>query len=218
MKETVLVIAAHPDDELLGTAGTLKRLVDQGNRVISIITANGRKEEAHHIQKLARKANKEVGINEVIFLEHRNLELEMIPLHLFTKEIEKLINIYQPAKIFTHHYGDVNRDHQITFQAVLTAVRPLPNSQPIELITFETVSSSEWNTQTNDKQFKPNYYVDVSSTIDVKIASLKHYDVEMRDFPHPRSYEGVRHLARVRGMTVGVPYAEAFEVIRRVWI
>lgn len=218
MKETVLVIAAHPDDELLGTAGTLKRLVDKGNRVISIITANGRKEEAHHIQKLARKANKELGINEVIFLEHPNLELEMMPLHLFTKEIEKLINIYQPAKIFTHHYGDVNRDHQITFQAVLTAVRPLPKTQPIELITFETVSSSEWNTQTNDKQFKPNYYVDVSSTIDVKIASLKHYDVEMRDFPHPRSYEGVRHLASVRGMTVGVPYAEAFEVIRRVWL
>lgn len=217
MKETVLVIAAHPDDELLGTAGTLKRLVDQGNRVVSIITANGRKEEAHRIQQLARKANKEIGIKEVIFLEHPNLELEMMPLHLFTKEIEKLIDIYQPTKIFTHHYGDLNIDHQITFQAVLTAVRPLPNRQSIELITFETVSSSEWNTHTNDKQFKPNYYVNISSEIFQKIASLKHYEVEMREFPHPRSYEGVKHLASVRGMTVGVPYAEAFEVIRRVW-
>nr|WP_239586955.1 PIG-L deacetylase family protein [Bacillus ectoiniformans] len=212
-----MVIAAHPDDELLGSAGTLKRLVDQGSRVVSIITANGRKEESHHIQKLARKANQVIGIKEVIFLEHPNLELEMIPLHVLTKEIENLINVYKPSKIFTHHYGDVNRDHQITFQAVLTAARPLPNKQPIELLTFETLSSSEWNIQTNDKSFKPNFFVDITSVIDQKIESLKHYDVEMRDFPHPRSYDGIRHLAHVRGMTVGVHYAEAFELIRSVW-
>ncbi|MBN8235607.1 PIG-L family deacetylase [Halobacillus kuroshimensis] len=217
MKDTVLVIAAHPDDELLGTAGTLKRFTDQGSRVVSIITANGRKEEAHHIQHLARKANQEIGIQEMVFLEHPNLELEMMPLHLLTKEIEKLIEIYQPSIVFTHHYGDVNIDHQITFQAVLTAVRPLPGKQPIELITFETVSSSEWNAPSSDKQFKPNYYVNISTKIEEKIASLKHYEVEMRDFPHPRSYEGVKHLASVRGMTIGVPYAEAFEVIRRIW-
>ncbi|MDC2866538.1 MULTISPECIES: PIG-L deacetylase family protein [unclassified Bacillus (in: firmicutes)] len=217
MKECILVIGAHPDDELLGTGGTLKRLVEEGHQVISIITALGRKEEAHHIQQLGRCANKEIGIEEVIFLEHANLELELIPLHQLTKEIEQLIQIYKPSKIFTHHYGDLNIDHHITFQAVLTATRPLPNKHPIELITFETVSSSEWNIHTNDKSFKPNYFVNITDQIDSKIAALKHYDVEMRDFPHPRSYEGVEYLGRVRGMTIGVPYAEAFEVIRRVW-
>ncbi|MFD0770276.1 PIG-L deacetylase family protein [Bacillus sp. CGMCC 1.60114] len=217
MKERILVIGAHPDDELLGSGGTLKRLVDEGHHVVSIITALGRKEEAHHIQQLGRCANKEIGIEEVIFLQNANLELELIPLHQLTKQIEKLIQVYKPNKIFTHHYGDLNIDHHITFQAVLTATRPLPNQQPIELITFETVSSSEWNIHTNDKSFKPNYFVNITDQIDSKIAALKHYDVEMRDFPHPRSYEGVQYLGRVRGMTIGVPYAEAFEVIRRVW-
>lgn len=217
MKECILVIGAHPDDELLGSGGTLKRLVDEGHRVISIITALGRKEEAHHIQQLGRCANKAVGIEEVIFLQNANLELELIPLHQLTKQIEQLIQIYKPNKIFTHHYGDLNIDHQITFQAVLTATRPLPNQQPIELITFETVSSSEWNIHTNDKSFKPNYFVNITNQIDSKIAALRHYDVEMRDFPHPRSYEGIQYLGRVRGMTIGVPYAEAFEVVRRVW-
>ncbi|TYR80639.1 PIG-L family deacetylase [Priestia megaterium] len=217
MEDCILVIGAHPDDELLGSAGTLKRFIDKGYKVVSVVTALGRKEEAHHIQHLGRLANKEIGIEDVIFLGHANLELEMIPRHKLTKEIEELIRKYQPSKIFTHHYGDMNIDHQVTFQAVLTAARPLPNRKPIELLTFETVSSSEWNTYTNDKVFKPNYFVDITKTIDTKIEALKHYDVEMREFPHPRSYEGVKYLGRVRGMTVGVPYAEAFEIIRRVW-
>ncbi|WP_459500172.1 PIG-L deacetylase family protein [Bacillus sp. C1] len=217
MGESVLVIAAHPDDELLGPGGTLRRLIEEGCKIVSVITALGRKEEAHHMQQTSIAANNEIGINEVIFLNHANLELELVPLHQLTKEIEKLIEIYKPSKIFTHHYGDINIDHQITFKAVLTATRPLPNREPIELITFETVSSSEWNAHTNDTIFKPNYFVDVTNQMDVKIASLKHYDVEMRDFPHPRSYEGVRYLGRTRGMTIGVPYAEAFEVVRKVW-
>ncbi|WP_129709789.1 PIG-L deacetylase family protein [Priestia megaterium] len=217
MSNCILVIGAHPDDELLGTAGTLKKLVDEGYKVISVITALGRKEEAHHIQRFGRLANKEIGIDEVIFLEHINLELEMIPLHELTKEIEQLIQKYKPVKIFTHHYGDLNKDHQITFQAVLTAARPLPNTPPIELITFETVSSSEWNASTPDKIFKPNYFVDVTAHMEYKLNALRHYDIEMRDFPHPRSYEGIEYLGRLRGMSVGVPYAEAFEIIRRVW-
>jgi LmbE family N-acetylglucosaminyl deacetylase len=217
MPDTVLVIAAHYDDELLGLAGTLKKLIDKGDKVVSIITALGRKEEEHHIQQFALKANQEIGIKELIFLEHPNLELEMMPLHVLTKELEKLIETYNPDKIFTHHYGDLNRDHQITFKAVLTATRPLPNKKPIEILTYETVSSSEWNIATTDKTFKPNYYVDITSTINAKLAALKHYDVEMREFPHPRSYKGIKHLASYRGMTVGVPYAEAFEIIRSVW-
>ncbi|KFN01773.1 PIG-L family deacetylase [Bacillus clarus] len=217
MAESILVIGAHPDDELLGAGGTLRRLIEEGYRVVSIITALGRREEAYRMQQISKAANSEIGIEEVIFLNHANLELELIPLHQFTKEIEQLIELYKPSKIFTHHYGDINIDHQITFKAVLTATRPLPNKQPIELITFETVSSSEWNVHTNDTVFKPNYYVNITNQMEEKIEALKHYDVEMRDFPHPRSYKGIRYLGRNRGMTIGVEYAEAFEVIRKVW-
>lgn len=217
MKQTVLVIASHPDDELLGVGGTLKKLILEGYEVISIITAFGRKEEAYHMKETSEKANMTLGIKEVIFLGYPNLEMELTALHLITKKLEALIQKHKPTMIFTHHYGDLNRDHQITFQAVMTAARPIPNQNSIDIMCFETVSSSEWSHQTDDKTFKPNYFVDITDTIDEKLRALKHYDVEMRPYPHPRSYEGVRALASVRGMTVGTPYAEAFEIIRKVW-
>lgn len=217
MRGNVLVIAAHPDDELLGTGGTIKKLMNHGCKVTTVIVAKGRKEEEDHIRKFMIKANKHVGVDETIFLEYPNLLLETLPLHVINKEIEALLNKYEPSMIFTHHYGDLNRDHQILFQAVLTAARPLPGKQPVEILCFETVSSSEWTQHTNDKAFKPNYFVDITDTIDEKLKALRYYDMEMRPYPHPRSYKGVKYLARVRGMTVGVNYAEAFEIIRRVW-
>ena len=217
MSKNVLVIAAHPDDEILGSGGTIKKLINYGYKVITVIAAKGRKEEEQRIQPLMLQANKHLGVEEVLFLEYPNLLLETIPIHEITKAIEALLDKYAPAMIFTHHYGDTNKDHQILFQAVITAARPLPGKQPIEILCFETVSSSEWSQHTNDKEFKPNYFVDITDTFDDKVKSLKYYDVEMRPFPHPRSYEGVQYLARVRGMTVGVEYAEAFEMIRRVW-
>ncbi|QED46218.1 PIG-L deacetylase family protein [Cytobacillus dafuensis] len=217
MSKNVLIIASHPDDEILGCGGTIKKLIENGHQVITVITAKGRKEEELNMHKNILKANHLLGVKEVIFLQYPNLEMETIPLHKITKEIEKLIEKYKPEMIFTHHYGDLNRDHQITYQAVLTAIRPIAGKKPIELICFETLSSSEWTQHTSDKTFKPNYFVDISDTIDQKQHALLAYDVEMRMFPHPRSYEGVEYLARVRGMTVGFEYGEAFEIIRRVW-
>jgi len=217
MTKRALVIASHPDDEILGSGGTIKKLINDGFEIVTVIVAKGRKEEEHHIQKFTSLANGHLGVGKVIFMQFPNLKLNTVPLHEITKEIEKLLDTYTPDIIFTHHYGDLNQDHQVTFQAVMTAARPLPGKKPIEILCFETVSSSEWTQNTQDKLFKPTYFVDISDTINDKLQALRHYDVEMRTFPHPRSYEGVQHLARVRGMTVGVEYAEAFEIIRRVW-
>ncbi len=217
MSKNVLVIAAHPDDEILGSGGTIKKLVNSGYKVTTVIAAKGRKDEEHHIRTFMVKANEKLGVGEIIFLELPNLLMETIPLCEINKKLEDLIKKYEPDMIFTHHYGDLNRDHQILFQAVLTAARPLPGTKPVEILCFETVSSSEWSQHTNDKEFKPNYFVDISDTINDKIESLNQYAVEMRPFPHPRSFDGVKYLARVRGMTIGVEYAEAFEIIRRVW-
>src|SRR5699024_10157910 len=136
---------------------------------------------------------------------------------VLNKEIEALLETYEPTVIFTHHYGDVNRDHQIVFQSVLTAARPLPGKDPIEILCFETVSSSDWSEQTNDKTFKPNYYVNITDTIDDKLTELQSSDVEIKHFQNTRSYEWIEYLVRLRGMTVGFEYAEAFEMVRRVW-
>lgn len=217
MTKRALVIASHPDDEILGSGGTIKKLINDGFEIVTVIVAKGRKEEEHHIQKFTSLANSHLGVGKIIFMQFPNLKLNTVPLHEITKEIEKLLDTYTPDIIFTHHYGDLNQDHQVTFQAVMTAARPLPGKKPIEILCFETVSSSEWTQNTQDKLFKPTYFVDISDTINDKLEALRHYDVEMRTFPHPRSYEGVQYLARVRGMTVGVEYAEAFEIIRRVW-
>ncbi|MFP3388644.1 PIG-L deacetylase family protein [Brevibacillus sp. SIMBA_040] len=217
MTKRALVIASHPDDEILGSGGTIKKLINDGFEIVTVIVAKGRKEEEHHIQKFTSLANSHLGVGRVIFMQFPNLKLNTVPLHEITREIEKLLDTYTPDIIFTHHYGDLNQDHQVTFQAVMTAARPLPGKKPIEILCFETVSSSEWTQNTQDKLFKPTYFVDISDTINDKLQALRHYDVEMRPYPHPRSYEGVQHLARVRGMTVGVEYAEAFEIIRRVW-
>ena len=126
---------------------TLKKLINQGYKVITVIFAKGRKEEENEMKEAVLKANKHLGIEEVIFLEYPNLLLETFPLHVINKEIEALLAKYEPSMIFTHHYGDINKDHQILFQAVLTAARPLPGKNPIELLCFETVSSSEWSQQ-----------------------------------------------------------------------
>lgn len=216
MMKRILIVAAHPDDEILGLGGTIRKLIQTGYEVTTVLMAKGRQEEDHHIRSLGISANQRLGIKEVIFLENNNLELEMLPLHVLNKQLEAIIQQLQPEMIFTHHDGDLNRDHQITFRAVMTAARPLPGRPPIEIICFETVSSSEWAPSYNN-HFKPNYYVDITETFDDKIQALQHYDVEMREFPHPRSYEGLKHLAHVRGMTVGVVYAEAFEIVRRIW-
>ena len=217
MTKTALVIGSHPDDELLGSWGTIRKLINDGYEVITVIVAKGRKSEEHNMQKYSMLANRNLGIKEVVFLDYPNLMLETYPLYKINKKIECLIEKYEPEMIFTHHYGDLNRDHQITFQAVLTASRPLPGKKPIDVICFEIVSSSEWGANTNLHSFKPNFYVDITNTFNDKLEALRHYDVEMRPYPHPRSYEGVKHLASIRGMTIGVEYGEAFEIMRRVW-
>jgi len=212
----ILVIAAHPDDEVIGCGGTLKKFINNGYEVVTVIVAKGRPSQQRRINKCSRRANKRLGIKKVIFLNYPNLKLETYPLHKIVEKLCRLIDEYQPDIILTHYQADINRDHQITFQAVLTATRPLPGKKAIELLCFETVGSTEWGA-TKTESFRPNFFVDITDTLDDKMKALRHYDIEMRPAPHPRSYEGVRLLAGVRGMTIGVPYGEAFEIVRRIW-
>lgn len=212
----ILVVAAHPDDEILGCGGTIRKFIKSGYEVITAIVAKGRPSEQKRITKFAKLANTQLGIKKLIFLNYPNLKLETYPLHTIVEKLARIIETYEPEVVLTHHAGDINRDHQITAQAVLTAVRPQPGKTPSEILFFETVSSTEWGANNSDA-FRPNFFVDITDTIDEKMKALEYYDAEMRPPPHPRSYEGLRHLAGVRGMSIGVHYGEAFVIVRKIW-
>ena len=214
--QRILVIVAHPDDEVLGCGGTIKKYIESGCEVVTAIVAQGRPSEQRRIKKFSRLANTQLGVKKVVFFNYPNLKLETFPLHTIVEKLSQLIDNYAPDVVLTHYHGDINRDHQITCQAVLTAARPLPGKKPLEVLCFETIGSTEWGA-TRNESFRPNFFVDITNTLDDKMKALRHYDIEMRPHPHPRSYEGVRLLAGVRGMTIGVPYGEAFEIVRRIW-
>jgi LmbE family N-acetylglucosaminyl deacetylase len=138
------------------------------------------------------------------------------PLLDVVKQVEAWIVEIGPEVVYTHHAGDLNVDHRITFQAVLTATRPQPGSVVRELYSFEVPSSTEWAFGETGPAFRPNVFQDIASTIDVKVEALERYTGEVRTFPHPRSGEALRAIARRWGSVAGVSYAEAFQLVRSI--
>lgn len=222
MPSTVLIIAAHPDDELLGVAGTAARHVGKGDTVYALILGQGfmsrddaREEDLAHLKNAARAAASIVGVKEVFFKDFADNAFDTMRFLDIVKAVEQYVTQVKPDTIYTHHEYDVNVDHQLTCRAVITACRPCNPDCPSVLYSFETLSSTEWNSK-DHKQFRPNAYSDISETLDIKIAALKQYESEMRPFPHSRSFEGIRILAQYRGLESGLLAAEAFHLIRRI--
>jgi len=222
MSKTVLVVAAHSDDEALGCAGTIARHVAEGDTVYAVFLADGvSSRDGHDPEELQRRikatelARQILGIHGFEYLGLPDNKLDSLPLIDIIQPLEKVIGRIDPHIIYTHHNGDLNVDHRLAHQAVLTACRPLPNSSVREILTFEVMSSTEWNSP-NHLPFLPNLFVDVSQYMDKKVASLQAYALEMRDCPHSRSIEHLKSLAQHRGNCIGVEAAEAFMVMRIV--
>jgi len=229
MSKSVLVIAAHPDDEILGCGGTVARHVEAGDSVAVAILAEGitsrdrqrdrerRSDELSRLQQAARAANATLGVENVVLLGFPDNRMDTVALLDIVKTIEDLIERHRPDILYTHHGGDVNIDHRRIHDAVVTACRPAPESpQVTTLLFFEIASSTEWQTPSSAPPFAPNWYVDISATLDLKNLALEAYASEMRPWPHARSVEAVTHLARWRGTNVGVEAAEAFVLGRRI--
>ena len=226
MSPIVLVIAAHPDDEVLGCGGTLLKLARAGAEIHLAFLADGigarnpdpaqRQAELDQRRAAARAAADILGAASIHFDVLPDNRLDSIPLLDLTQRVEALIARYRPTTLFTHHVGDLNIDHHRTHQAVMTACRPQSGHPVRTLLCFEVPSSTEWQPPGSGTPFTPNWFVDIGATLDGKLAALAAYAAEVRDWPHPRSREGVQYLARWRGATLGCEAAEAFMLARHL--
>ena len=225
MHKNVLVIAAHPDDEALGCGGTIRLLADAGANIHTALLADGissRDGGECDIAQLkarrsaTRKAGDILGVQDIFFGDFPDNRMDTVALLDVVKTVEMLIDKYKPDTIFTHHVGDLNIDHRRVHESVVTACRPQTGHPVRTLLFFEIPSSTEWQINSAGSCFEPNWFSDISTSINSKIEALKAYELEMRSWPHPRSYQGVEYLSRWRGSIVGVSAAEAFVLGRRL--
>jgi len=226
MKNKILVVAAHPDDEVLGCGGVMAKYASSCDIYIAILgegissryekKGKSIEKDIIKLQEKSKKVGKLLGAKQSFFFGFPDNKFDTIAFLDIVKKIEELIAKIKPEIIYTHHAGDLNIDHRITFQAVLTAARPIFPNPVKKIYSFEVLSSTEWSQQKIEKVFVPNVYEDIYPVFNKKIKALKIYKSEMREFPHPRSLVGAKVIAQKRGMEAGLKCAEAFDLIR--WI
>jgi len=228
MTVSALVVAAHPDDEVLGCGGTIARHADGGDAVQVLIVAEGATsrqgqrdrgqaaEDLSTLAKAAQAAGAILGAAGVELLDLPDNRLDSIDRLDLIKLIEERIARRQPQVVYVHHAGDVNIDHRRLHEAVVTACRPTPGQPVRRLLSYEVASSTEWQPPGSAPAFQPNWFVDITAQWERKRQALESYAAEMRPWPHARSIEALEHLARWRGAQVGVEAAEAFCLLRQL--
>jgi len=217
--KNILVVAAHPDDEVLGCGGTITRLSSAGGCVKVIIlgditssrVSNSRVEE---IYTESQNSAEILGVDSIDLKKLPDNRFDTVPLLDITKMIEDIGFAFQPNLVLCHDFSDLNIDHRLVHQATLTAFRPI-NRFPSRIMTFETLSSSEFQ-DSSLSYFKPNCFVDISEYLDSKLSAMKCYKSELCEPPHPRSLEGIKTLASKRGFESSCKYAEAFRIVREI--
>lgn len=223
MSTNVLIVVAHPDDESLGMGGTISKHINNGDDVfvISMTDGVGARENVKPVIKeerniAAQNASKILGFEWYKLNNFPDNKLDSVPILNVIKEIEKAKLDLKPNLIYTHSSSDLNIDHRIVSQSVLTAFRPQPNEEFAEIRTFEIPSSTDYGHKSVTDIFCPNLYINIEFFIENKLNALKQYDLELRNKPHPRSIDSIRNLAKYRGSQVGLFYAESFEVLRKI--
>jgi N-acetylglucosamine malate deacetylase 1 len=223
---SILVIAAHPDDEVLGCGGTIAKYTKDKIEVNILFISDGESSRKLSKKKKSFKINKRkknaiaaakiLGANKPFFLDLPDNELDGYPILKIIKKIERHIFLLNPSIIFTHFQNDLNIDHQIVSNAVVTACRPQGKNSVKSIFFFEVPSSTEWKIGLKSKLFNPNWFENISATKNKKFRALEVYKKELRKWPHPRSVKGVKSLVSWRGATAGVDAAEAFMLGRKI--
>lgn len=226
----IMIVVAHPDDELLGLGATMNKLITEYNVSTHVVIlgegitsrsdqrdSESWKKELETHKKNIHAAKDCIGYQSVSIHDFPDNRFDDVNLLDIVKVIEKEKNEFKPSVIFTHHGGDLNIDHQRTFEAVITATRPMENEQVNTIITFETPSGTEWRASSDPRHFIPTLFFEVSEkNINAKIKGMESYEFEKRKYPHPRSPEALKIQAQRWGISVGRPFAEAFVVIRSI--
>ena len=225
-QKVVLVVVAHGDDEVLGCGGAIAKHVSQGDDVGVIFMTDGVGSRANNERSVVRRREKQtaealscLGVTRFKRFSFADNAMDAVPLLEVVQAIEQYcLEQKTPDRIYTHYHGDLNVDHQVTNRAVLTCFRPQPNSlfAVNEIVSFEVLSSTHWNSVFANSHFSPNFYVDITETLDLKLKAMSSYAEEVKLWPHARSLAAIEHLARFRGAVIGVPAAEAFVVERMV--
>ena len=220
---SILVVAAHPDDETLGAGGTVARFAGQGCEVWVCLLCDGvtnRHSEVNLQRECAERACTVLGAGHVVFCDLPDQRLDALALVDVITPIERCVADLQPEIVLTHFPGDVNQDHRIVFEATMVATRPTPETPVRTVMCFETASSTEWAAPFPASTFAPNVFVDITATLPRKLAAMKMYAgthvSEVRPYPHPRSYEAIEVYAKRQGVLAGTGAAEPFMLVRDV--
>lgn len=220
MKRRLLVVAPHPDDEVLGVGGTLARAAAEGDETFVLIVTRGFPprfvvSDTERVQEEARRAHALLGVQETFTLAFPAAELNSTPHADLNAEIARIIDEVRPERLFVPFTGDLHLDHQRVFASSLVAARPSSAWSPKATYAYETLSETNWNAPYISPSFQPNVFVDVSAYLETKIRAMQAYTSQVRPSPHERSVEALRALATLRGSTVGVAAAEALVLVRQ---
>jgi len=215
-----LIVAAHPDDEVLGCGGIIKKHSNEEDFFVVVLSGGADtrydKSMENTLKENAIKANNILGTKELFFENLPNQKMDNIPILEVTQLIEKYIRELKPNRIFTHHIGDLNKDHQIVAEATFTAARPIVGQIVKEVYSYNVPSSTEWNFIEGEKTFIPNIFIEIQGELNVKLQAMENYKSECREYPHPRSTQSLKAHANYWGIVSGFEYAEPFKLIRKL--
>jgi LmbE family N-acetylglucosaminyl deacetylase len=217
----VAAVVAHPDDEVLGVGGTLARHARDGDVVSALVVADGATSRypdfmCDELRTFGQKAAHRLGLEEIAFAGLADQQLDALPLIDVVRVVDQALEAWRPDVVYTHFAGDVNVDHSVVARAVWTACRPYQRPGVRALYAFETPSSTEWAPPYQADRFVPNFFVDITETIDDKLAAMACYHSELRPSPHPRGLDALRTRAGYWGSVVGGTGAEPFLLLRAV--
>lgn len=217
----VLVIAPHPDDEIIGVGGTIAKRAKAGDEVYVCVVTKGqepmfKKDFIEQGRRECRVADAKLGVKETIFLDFPAVMLETVTRYEFNGKIAEVVQKIKPDEVYIPHRGDMQIDHQMVVDAAMVAVRPRGKEYPKRVYAYETLSETGWNIPNTVNEFIPTVYEDISDYFDTKLEAMTVFESQLAPFPAARSIGAIEALARFRGATVSVEAAEAFSLIREV--